>query len=359
MRDAVDVSVVMSTYNRCDLLPAALDSLLAQETGDVTYEVVVVDNNSTDRTAQVIESFIARGQRRVRYVFEGRQGLSHGWNTGIAHARAPIVAFADDDVRVARDWVAVIKKAFDAHPEVDFIGFRVLPHWTTPPPAWLTWDHWTPLALQDYGEREVHSTAANPICFVGKAFRREVFRRFGLFRPDLGRVRDGIGSMEDHELQQRLWRAGRRGLYVPAAVMTADVPAERMTRAYHRRWHTGHGAFYAVFRDDELERSAVRVFDVPGHFCVQAAATAVRWAACVLAGHRDRAFMHEVSLRFFVGFVRRRRADSLAADPRSTARELARLARSVYRRLRLRECDEAPLGPEDERAALVSDRRSA
>src|SRR5690348_3828740 len=96
-----DVSIVITTYNRCGMLEAALDSALAQESGGVRYEVIVVDNNSTDQTREVVERRINEGHANLRYVFEPKQGVSHARNTGVANAAAPVVAFADDDVRVA------------------------------------------------------------------------------------------------------------------------------------------------------------------------------------------------------------------------------------------------------------------
>jgi GT2 family glycosyltransferase len=77
-RDArCDVSVVLSTYNRADRLPSALDALLSQ-IGDVAYEVIVVDNNSTDATRTVVEHAAAGSDGRLRYVFEPRQGCLMG-----------------------------------------------------------------------------------------------------------------------------------------------------------------------------------------------------------------------------------------------------------------------------------------
>src|SRR5690349_5231481 len=104
-----DVSVCICTYNRCQTLRSALESVLGQEADGVRFEVIVVDNNSTDDTKQVVESFVRRGHSNLRYSFEGRQGLSHARNAGIAVARSPLVAFTDDDIRVAPDWVSTIK----------------------------------------------------------------------------------------------------------------------------------------------------------------------------------------------------------------------------------------------------------
>ncbi len=146
----------------------------------------------------------------------------------------------DDDVRVAKDWVVRIKRAFDEHPEVQYVGVRCC-RWGGCPRG----VHWAPLALVDYGDQAVYFNVAFPRCLVGAnlSFRRTLFEEIGLFTPDFQRVKDHIGSTEDHEHQLRIWRAGKQGLYVPGIVVSADVQAERLTKAYHRRWHTGHGHY--------------------------------------------------------------------------------------------------------------------
>ena len=135
-------------------------------------------------------------------------------------------------MRAAPDWIALIKRAFDEHPEVDFVGGKVLPQWEREPPAWLTRKHWSPLAITDYGEEQFYVDTEKQLCLVGAnlSFRREVFEQTGLFKPDLQRVKDGVGSMEDHEFLLRVWATGRRGLYVSGIVMSAEVQEERMTK---------------------------------------------------------------------------------------------------------------------------------
>ncbi len=134
---AADVSVVISTYNRCSLLARALESLRHQESVDVCYEVLVVDNNSTDETREITQRVIGEDPEKFRYIFEPKQGVSYGRNAGIASAHAEIIAFTDDDVRVSSSWVSRIKAGFAAEPSADFLGGKVLPHWSGIPPAWL------------------------------------------------------------------------------------------------------------------------------------------------------------------------------------------------------------------------------
>lgn len=234
------ISVVMSTFNRAGLLPAAVEHLVRQTSAPL-YEIIVIDNNSTDETPAVLEELAARHPRLVRRGFERRQGVSYGRNRGIELSRAAIVAFTDDDVVVTPEWVASVTDAMAAHPEVECVGGRVLPVWKTAPPAWMTPAHWSPLALVDYGDEALYVDLARPLCLVTSnvAYRRAALDAIGWFSPAFPRC-------QDHELLLRLWHAGGRGLYLPSLVVKCEVPPARLTWAYHRRWYREHGRFCAL-----------------------------------------------------------------------------------------------------------------
>ena len=333
MDKPVDVSVIICTYNRCDLLQKSLASVFAQDSGGVRFELIVVDNNSTDETRRVCQSFLARRRLPMRYLFEPRQGVSYARNRAIACAKAPILAFSDDDVCVTASWVANIMRAFAEHPSAAGIGGKVLPRWGNPPPAWLTRDHWTPLALQDYGEAPLTINAATPLCLVAAnlALRRDVFDRIGRFSPALQRVKNSIGSIEDHELHMRLWDAGYQEVYVPDVVVMAEVQAERLTKAYHRNWYRGNGLFYALLRDRQFERSVARLFDVPSHLYRQMLVDAFAWAAYQLTGQPEKAFPCETRLSFFSGFFRQRREMFRDSKQRGTLRDVASFLYALLR----------------------------
>jgi glycosyltransferase involved in cell wall biosynthesis len=332
---APQVSIVMSTYNRGLLLDDAVRSVLAQhEPTAPPFELIVVDNNSTDGTREIVERF-ANLDGRVRYLFEAQQGLSYARNAGIRAARAPIIAFTDDDVRAEPDWVSAIVRAFQEHPDADFVGGRVLPVWPDAPPAWLTRDHWTPLALADYGDAPIAVTSRRSICLVGAnlSFRRPVFDLVGEFGADFQRVKDGIGSLEDHEFLLRLLRLGRSGVYDPRITLYAEIAANRLERAYHRRWHTGHGHFHALLRSEEMEHTSVgTLFGVPAHLYRQALGDIVGWLRAHAAGDTARRFHHEVRLRFFHGFFRTRRREFVGNRPHRRGGELWRMVRELLRR---------------------------
>jgi glycosyltransferase involved in cell wall biosynthesis len=336
MCDAWDVSVALCTYNRCRVLHDAIESVLSQQPTSVRYELIVVDNNSTDDTKRVVDRFVTRGCSNLRYVFESQQGLSYARNRAVSVARAPLLAFTDDDIRVDPHWIATIKRTFDSHPDAAWIGGKVLPTWAGVPPKWLTTEHWSPLAVQDHGDVPFYITSERQLCLIGAnlAIRKSVLEASGGFQPDLQRVADSVGSMEDHELQIRMWKADRRGFYMPDLVVMSDVAPDRLTKKYHRRWHRGHGHFYAKARLDEWERSSVGwLFDVASHVYKNAALDAFRWLTCVARGNFSRAFKHETDLLFFVGFFRTHYREFVERGERSHLRELTDFARSLMRRM--------------------------
>jgi glycosyltransferase involved in cell wall biosynthesis len=305
----MDISIIISTYNRCGLLEGALRALLSQSPADMAYEILVVDNNSTDQTRPLVQALATQNREKLKYLFEPKQGLSYGRNTGIAASKASIIAFTDDDVRVAADWVWRIKTGFEANPDIDFLGGRVVPKWPAEPPGWLTTANWSPLALLDYGDHPFYVDSGKQLCLIGAnfAFRRRAFEKVGLFKTDFQRVKDGIGSLEDHEFLLRLWRAGSRGLYLPELVAIAEIEPDRMTKQYHRKWHTSHGRFYAALHSEEVERSKLgKLFGVPAHMYRQALSDLVGWIGATIRRHPAEAFTRELGLRYFAGFAMRR-----------------------------------------------------
>jgi glucosyl-dolichyl phosphate glucuronosyltransferase len=307
------VTVVLCTFNRAATLAAAIDRLLKQRPASPAYELIVVDNNSTDDTRAVVAQHQAVAGVPVRYVFEPQQGLSQARNAGIAAARADIVAFTDDDVRAGDDWVKVIEETFDAHPGIDALGGRTLPLWPSDPPRWLTRLHWVgPLALQDYGDQPLVMDAGNALCLAGAnlAFRRHVFASIGGFNRRYPRS-------QDTELMHRLWRSGRRAMYVPQMTVHAAVQRERLTKGYHRQWHSRVGRTNAQMASDALvagrsdlpaeSRDVARLLGIPRFAVRQLLGESCRWFSALIRRHDSQAFWHELRMRQILGYIRESR----------------------------------------------------
>jgi glycosyltransferase involved in cell wall biosynthesis len=250
----VDVSVVVCTYNRARSLRLTLDALAAQVTpSPLEWELIVIDNNSADATRSVVEGFATSAPIRVRYGFEGRQGLSQARNAGIATAAGAILAFTDDDVRPAPDWVASLSVAMRAA-GADIVGGRILPAWEAPPPAWL---EKRPLLQRELAVMAhpdfaavVDSHGLPPVWGANMALRKEVFETVGAF--DVGRGVRGakLYRGEEVDLVGRALAAGFRAVYDPRVVVWHRIATDRLRRRYFSRLYFQHAEGRAMVCDE-------------------------------------------------------------------------------------------------------------
>src|ERR1700734_3508684 len=131
------ITIILCTYNRCASLAKALESTAAMTLpGSAEWEVLVVDNNSTDQTREVVEGFHSRYPRHFRYLFEPQQGKSYALNAGVREARGDILAFTDDDVTVEPTWLQNLTAPLKTGECVGTSG-RTLPEQSFSPPRWL------------------------------------------------------------------------------------------------------------------------------------------------------------------------------------------------------------------------------
>jgi len=286
-------------------LQNALEKLAAQETNGFEYEILIIDNNCTDNTKQVVSSFIER-DTHFRYIFEKRQGLSYARNAGIEAARSDLIVFCDDDVEASPTWIQKNYEASLRFPDADYIGGRVLPIWGGPVPSWVR-QTMAPFALSDLGDQPFAVSPQKPHCLVGAslAVRRRAFAKAGLFSIETQRVKNSIGSTEDFDWQMKVWAYGGHGVYVPDIVCATEVPRDRLSKSYHRRWHLGHGKFNAIARRPEWE-GARRLLGVPMFMYRQAAEATLNMMKCLLRADRAEAFECEMSLLFYIGFFKQR-----------------------------------------------------
>lgn len=293
-----------------------LESALAQQAPDFSFEILVVDNNSTDGSAQLVRELIAAGQPNLRYLFEPRQGKGFALNTGLEQIRGTVFAIGDDDLVFPPNYLASLMDGFRTYPESACVGGKVLPLWPGPVPSWLTTAHWAALAMADYGEVPIVTGSAKPLCLLAGAFRADSVRAVGGYHNGLAVSAGRTGGTEDVDLLRRLYDRGQAGLYWPGAVVYHKVEGARIHKRYHRRWHTQHGASYAIMRDPEVERGRWRILGIPAHLLRQAAADLLGWVIAAARLRPAAAFERELKVRFALGYAAERlRQRGAGRDP--------------------------------------------
>jgi glycosyltransferase involved in cell wall biosynthesis len=300
------ISVVIATYNRATLLSACLRALEGQafEPGD---EIVVADNGSTDDTPGVVDGAAQRFRVPVRLVREPRPGKSHALAAAVASCGADVLAFTDDDVLVAPDWVARIRDVMSTTAAA-LVGGKVLPLLQARVPDWLDLGSGrgfgpmgAPLALTDYGpSREV--LGPRTAMAGNMAIRRAVFDAVGGFSGSLGKLRGTLLSGEDHHLSEQVQAAGHLALYEPAMVIRHLVPADRLRVGYFLRWFFWSGVTHARLDATRALRPAM-LLGVPRYLFRQLIGSAAMATGAALRAGWSQAMFHATRAAFALGYL--------------------------------------------------------
>ena len=240
------ITVVICTRNRARLLELCLRSVLRQTVPRAQYEVLVVDNGSSDDTAAVCAAQAAAG---VRYIAEPVVGLSRARNTGWREANGAVVGYLDDDGQATEGWLAGAVAAFrDVQPTPAWAGGPIELDWHAPPPAWLDVPLQECLGALDLGDQPRWLVSHERLGGGNSFFSRALLAEMGGFDERLGRVNSLLLSGEETQLQRRIEARGGRLYYHPDIRMRHDVPVERVQPAFfYRRYYWG-GVTDAVIR---------------------------------------------------------------------------------------------------------------
>jgi len=238
------ISVIVCTYNRAGLLSGMLQSFLEQNDLDqVPYELLVVDNNSTDATQAVCDPFKVHPE--VRIFHEARQGLSAARNRGVKESRGEILAFLDDDVLVEPGWLAALHQCYQ-QTQADIVGGRCSLLFSTPPPSWLGPAFRTNLAEVELGEDRKILTDQYPLYGANLSFRKSTLLAHGGFSEQVGRTGIRLLSGEETFLIQNIARAKGKIVYEPKARVRHRIGPDRLTGAYFRSIAAGEGQSLAL-----------------------------------------------------------------------------------------------------------------
>jgi len=241
-----DITMIICTRDRATQLRKVLGSAVdLQIPPGLKWELLVVDNGSTDETGEVARSY--RDRLPLRLVREERAGLSNARNKGVEETAGQYICWTDDDVLLDPQWLAAYWAAFNRHPEAAVFGGRITPVLEPPTPAWFArlsadWPIKILLASRDFGEEPCQLSFAREIVPWGANFAvRTAEQRQVAYEPGLGVSPDHRRIGEEAEVAFRLLSSGATGWWVPAAKVSHMISTQRQSWDYIYDFNAAYG----------------------------------------------------------------------------------------------------------------------
>lgn len=243
MENRPGISAIICTYNREKYIRQALESLKKQDIPHSNFEIVVVNNNSTDRSADIILEFIDENPgMMITFVNEENQGLSWARNRGIHESKSPLMTFLDDDAIATPDFLRKCMEKFEAHPELTAIGGKIIPEFVDGRPKWYTKYYWGVTGQFDPGDEQGRILYWGKFpCGSNMTFRREFFETYGIFNPNLGRKGAILLAGEEKELFSRVKDNAEKDkvMYYPDLVVYHCVDNSKLNPVYLKKFCYG------------------------------------------------------------------------------------------------------------------------
>jgi glycosyltransferase involved in cell wall biosynthesis len=271
------LTVAICTWNRSRSLRATLESLRALDVpAGLDWEVIVVNNNCTDDTDDVLASFAS--SLPLRRLHEPKQGQSNARNLAIAEARGDYILWTDDDVVVDRQWIRAYLDAFATWPDAVLLGGPIQVEFEGCPPYWLLEliqdERFSAVyAHRDLGREPIRFDAARYVVPYGANMVTRGREQRGLrFDPNLGRSLDGQVRGEELDVVMKLLIDGHEGRWIPEAKVFHVIPPELQTQRHLRRYFAGAGRTFVRQQSTRRRFQAARAL-------VSAAAAELRFRA--------------------------------------------------------------------------------
>ena len=340
----MSISCIIPTVNRSALLRNAINSLIKQTVSQDMYEILIIDNGSTDDTKEISQHIIKEtANRQIRYIFDSEPGLLTGRHRGALEAKGGLLVFVDDDIEATSGWLQAIFETCK-NPDVQLVGGRNLPKFEVEPPTWLeSFYGGTPdggrscpwLSLLDLGESE-REIDPNYVWGLNFTIRRRALYDLGGFHPDwVPQELQRFQGDGETGLTMKARSRGYTAIYQPKATIYHTIPATRMTPEYFekRAYYQGVCDSYSKIRREESSASAdsVNMKSFPLRYARRIGGRVVRYLnrwqdhACVTAETAEVATIrHRVHRAYQAGYEFHQRA------VRSEPELLAWVIRSDY-----------------------------
>ena len=238
------LSVIMATRNRARILRDVLEAFCRLQQPSTAWQLIIVDNGSTDDTPQVIASFANR--LPLQTVHERELGQTRARNRGLELVKGDLTVFTDDDIFPCMEWLVKLQEAADRQPAYSMFGGPIVARWEAPPPHWVRWID-IPGAVYGITDRSLEEGPTNPWELFGgnMAIRTSLFYSGTRFLNSMGPRGSNYPIGGETELLMRLARQGHKAWHVRGAVVEHFVQKEYLKQSWvmRRALHFGRGSY--------------------------------------------------------------------------------------------------------------------
>ena len=239
----IKLSVIICTYNRDEYILETLRHLKEQSCPPEIYEVIIIDNNSSDRTEDLCRDFIRKQDSGIFFYFkETRQGNTYARNRGIRESKGQYISFIDDDAMASTHYCENVIAFFDHNPEVSIIGGKITPVYEKSEPKWMSRFLWPLVAGLDMGDRARPFKKSKYPLGANMAYRSEVFEKYGHFDENIGKRPGRLEGGDEKELIYRIRMKNLKIIYVPGMHVHHVIPDTRLRIDHIRDQAMGVGS---------------------------------------------------------------------------------------------------------------------
>jgi len=258
----IDLSIVICTYNRAQMLDDVLKGFSTlKHVQDMTYEVIIVDNNSSDNTRDIAEQWQAQKEFQLRYSMEVRQGISHARNRAVSEARGDWLWFVDDDIYFDENWLQGVTDVIKNNPDAMAIAGKIILEFERPEPEWLPDIAYNYYGLTRFGDNPRWLKHGEYPIGANVAIRKVVFECVGLFNSNLGRVGNSLISWDETEFFMRLYRSGGQIIYTPHAIVRHRITKQQLSKLWLIRRMFSDGISQVIAERENITRNRKQLYD--------------------------------------------------------------------------------------------------
>jgi len=230
------ISIIICTYNREKYIYNILQSLAQNDLSTDLYEILLINNNCTDRTEEKCKLFQQDHPHvAFRYFVELQQGLSYARNRGITEANGDILIYVDDDALVNKKYIRTYYELFLKEKNVFAAGGPIIPKYETEPPKWMSFFTKELLTGYLYQGNKIGKFKRRYPGGGNAAYRKIVFEKTGYFNVDLGRKGGNLVGAEEKDIFDKMSAMGMEFYYHPKAILYHIIPKEKLTNDYFNR----------------------------------------------------------------------------------------------------------------------------